>query len=136
MDAIHAEFATARLGAAYDVLAPDGSEIPVLVASSRGNMSHGVPHPGGVSLAIKHRQVDEVWCITSGRGEVWRRLGDHESIVDVEPGSALTIPVGAHFQFRTVGPEPLQFVMCLLPPWRGAHEAVRVPDHWPVVEAE
>ena len=46
----------------------------------------------------------------------------------------MTIPTGAHFQFRTTGPEPLCFVMCTMPPWPGEQEAVRVPDHWPIAE--
>ncbi len=129
-----AEFTTTRLGAAYDVLAPDGSEIRVLAATTRGSMAHGTLPPGRVSKAIVHQQVEEVWYVTSGRGEVWRKQGDREEVVEVGPGSALTIPTGSHFQFRTVGPEPFQFVMCTMPPWPGAHEAVHVPDHWPVAE--
>jgi mannose-6-phosphate isomerase-like protein (cupin superfamily) len=127
-----APFATKQLGEVHDVLAPDGSEIRLLVSTSRGSMVHGTLPPGEVSLAIVHQTVEEVWYITTGRGQVWRSQGGHESVVDVEPGTALTIPLGAHFQFRTIGSEPLQFVMCTMPPWPGAHEAVRVPDHWPV----
>ena len=127
-----AAFATKQLGEVHDVLAPDGSEIRLLVSTTRGSMVHGTLPPGQVSLAIVHRNVEEVWYITAGRGQVWRKQDGHESVVDVAPGTALTIPTGAHFQFRTVGPQPLQFVMCTMPPWPGAHEAVRVPDHWPV----
>jgi mannose-6-phosphate isomerase-like protein (cupin superfamily) len=127
-------FATKQLGQAHDVLAPDTSEIRLLVSTSRGSMVHGTLPPGGVSLAIKHRAVEEVWYVTEGRGQVWRKQGDHESVVDVTAGTALTIPTGAHFQFRTIGPEPLRFVMCTMPPWPGAHEAVRVTDYWPVPE--
>ena len=97
-------------------------------------MVHGTLPPGGVSLAIVHRAVDEVWYITEGRGQVWRKQGSHESVVDVAPGTALSIPTGVHFQFRTIGPKALRFVLCTMPPWPGAHEAVRVPDHWPVAE--
>jgi len=124
-------FATKQLGVDYDVLAPDTSEIRLLVSTSRGSMVHGTLPPDQVSLAITHRTVEEVWYITEGRGQVWRKHGDHEAIVDVEPGSALTIPCGTHFQFRTVGPEPLRFVMCTMPPWPGEQEAVRVPGPWP-----
>jgi mannose-6-phosphate isomerase-like protein (cupin superfamily) len=95
-------------------------------------MVHGLLPPGQVSRAIVHRQVDEVWYITAGRGQVWRKLGGDEVVVDVTEGTALSIPVGTHFQFRTVGAEPLQFVMCTMPPWPGEHEAVRVQDYWPV----
>jgi len=128
-------FATKQLGEAYDVLAPDASEIRLLVGMARGSLAHGTLAPGRVSLAIAHRTVEEAWYVTGGRGQVWRKQGDHEVVVDVGPGTALTIPTGVHFQFRTTGPEPLTFVMCTMPPWPGEQEAVRVPGHWPVVEA-
>src|SRR5687767_10113177 len=124
-----AAFITRQLGEAYDVIAPDTSEIRLLVGTTRGSLAHGTLPPGGVSLAIVHRTVEEVWYVTAGRGQVWRKQDDRESVVDVEPGTALTIPTGAHFQFRATGPEPLTFVMCTMPPWPGEQEAVRVPDH-------
>ncbi len=129
-------FSTKHLGTAHDVVAPDGSEIRLLVGTPGCSMAHGTLHPGRVSLAIMHRSVEEVWYVTEGRGQVWRKHGDHEDVVDVKPGSALTIPVGVHFQFRATGSEPLCFVMCTMPPWPGAHEAVRVSDHWPVAEID
>ena len=125
-------FATVRLGRDADALAPDGSEIRVLPSTSRGSMAHGTLPPGRISLAVRHRTVEEIWYVLSGRGEVWRKQGEREEIVAVGPGTALTIPLGTHFQFRTVGSEPLRFVMCTMPPWPGGDEAVRVPDHWPV----
>ena len=131
-----ATFATRQLGESYDVLAPDTSEIRLLVATNRGSLAHGTLPPGRVSLAIAHRTVEEVWYVTAGRGQVWRKQGDHETVVDVEAGTALTIPTGVHFQFRATGPEPLRFVMCTMPPWPGEHEAVRVPDHWPVLATD
>jgi mannose-6-phosphate isomerase-like protein (cupin superfamily) len=127
-------FATTQLGSEYDVLAPDCSEIRILVGTARCSLAHGSLPAGRVSLAIAHRTVEEVWYVTEGRGQVWRKQGGHETVVDVEPGTALTIPTGAHFQFRTTGPVPLRFVMCTMPPWPGEQEAVRVPDHWPVNE--
>lgn len=130
-----ASFATRQLGEEHDVLAPDSSEIRLLVSTTRGSLAHGTLGPGRVSLAVVHRTVEEVWYVTAGRGQVWRKQGDHETVVDVELGTALTIPTGAHFQFRSIGPEPLTFVMCTMPPWPGEQEAVRVSDHWPVVEA-
>ena len=126
-------FTTKQLGEALDVLAPDGSEIRLLVRTNRGSMVHGLLPPGQVSRAIAHLTVDEVWYFTSGQGQVWRKQGDDESVVDVRPGTALSIPLGTHFQFRTTGDEPLQFIMCTMPPWPGEQEAVRVSDYWPVL---
>jgi mannose-6-phosphate isomerase-like protein (cupin superfamily) len=131
-----AAFTTRQLGEAYDVLAPDTSEIRLLVSTTRGSLAHGTLPPGRVSLAVVHRTVEEVWYVTAGRGQVWRKQGGSEEVVEVEPGTALTIPTGVHFQFRTTGSEPLCFVMCTMPSWPGEQEAVRVPDHWPVVETD
>jgi mannose-6-phosphate isomerase-like protein (cupin superfamily) len=129
-------FATRQLGEAHDVLAPDTSEIRLLVGTTRGSLAHGTLPPGRVSLAVSHRTVEEVWYVTAGRGQVWRKQGGEEMVVDVAAGTALTIPTGVHFQFRTIGTEPLRFVMCTMPPWPGELEAVRVPDHWPVGESD
>jgi mannose-6-phosphate isomerase-like protein (cupin superfamily) len=114
-----------------DALAPDTSEIRLLTGSGRGSLAHGTLPVGGVSRAIRHRVVEEVWYVLDGTGQIWRKLGDEESVVDLRAGSSITIPTGAHFQFRTTGEAPLRFIMTTMPPWPGPHEAVRVPDHWP-----
>jgi nucleotide-binding universal stress UspA family protein/mannose-6-phosphate isomerase-like protein (cupin superfamily) len=127
-----AAFQTRQLPDTYDVLAPDGSEIRLLCATERGSMAHGRLPPGRVSLAIRHRTVEEIWYITAGRGQVWRKLGEHEQVVDVRPGTSLSIPVGTHFQFRATADAPLEFIMCTMPPWPGPNEAERVADYWEV----
>ena len=121
-----------RLSQDYDTLAPDGSEIRLLAATSRGSMVHCTLNPGEVSLAVAHRTVEEVWYFLEGTGQVWRRLGELERTVDVSPGVSLSIPVGAHFQFRTIGDRPLRFVIVTMPPWPGEDEAYPVPGRWPV----
>jgi mannose-6-phosphate isomerase-like protein (cupin superfamily) len=123
---------TVQLPDRYDHLAPDGSEIRELAMTGRGSMAHGTLPPGGVSLAVRHRTVEELWYVTAGRGEVWRRLGEEETTSAVETGTSLAIPLGAAFQFRNTGDEPLCFIMCTMPPWPGMDEAERVPDYWPV----
>jgi mannose-6-phosphate isomerase-like protein (cupin superfamily) len=65
---------------------------------------------------------------------MWRRQGDREEIVRLEPGVCLTIPLGTHFQFRSLGPGPLAAVAVTMPPWPGAGEAVLVPGPWPSTE--
>ncbi|MBI4530173.1 MAG: cupin domain-containing protein [Candidatus Latescibacteria bacterium] len=87
--------------------------------------------PCQTSLAVRHRTVEEVWYFLEGRGQVWRKCGEHEDVTDVSSGIALTIPVGTHFQFRNVGEEPLRFIIVTMPPWPGEQEAVRVDDYWP-----
>ena len=121
-----------RLPDDYDTLAPDGSEIRLLSSTNRGSMVHCTLNPGEVSLPVAHRTVEEVWYFLEGTGQVWRRFGDEERVVDVAPGASLSIPVGAHFQFRTMGDDPLRFLIVTMPPWPGAGEAYRVPGRWPV----
>ena len=121
---------TARVGAACDTLAPDGAEIRLLVQVPRGSMVHCRLPPGEVTTAVRHRTVEEVWFCSAGRGEVWRQSGAAEETVAVEPGVALSIPLGTSFQFRATGPEPLDLVITTMPPWPGADEAVAVDGKW------
>ena len=114
----------------YDVLAPDGTEIRVLAQLSNGGMAHGTLPAGCTSLAIKHRTVAELWFVLGGSAEIWRRLGDIESVDIVQPGQSLTIPKGTEFQFRTSGPEPFTFIMCTMPPWPGPDEALFIEGKW------
>ena len=123
-----------KLAEDLDVLAPDGSEIRLLSQTSRGSMVHCTLNPGQVSLAVAHRTVDEVWYFLEGTGQVWRKLGDEERVVDVAPGGSLSIPVGAHFQFRTTGDRALRFVIATMPPWPGHDEAFPVEGYWPTTQ--
>ncbi|MFN8372371.1 MAG: cupin domain-containing protein [Anaerolineae bacterium] len=125
-------FTTVPLPLEYHNLAPDGSEIRHLARISGGNMVHCTLPVGGVSKAVRHKTVEEIWFFLSGRGQVYRRQGAQEEVVEVYAGISLTIPLGTHFQFRNTGDEPLCFILVTLPPWPGADEAVRVPDYWTV----
>ena len=113
------------------IIAPDGSEIRELVAGGRASMVHCTLPAGGVSLAVRHRTVDELWFVMGGQGEVWRKLEGEGAVVAVGPGSARDSPLGARFQFRNTGDEPLVILIATMPPWPGADEAPKVADHWP-----
>ena len=114
-----------------DVIAPDGSEIRLLASAGQGSMCHCSLPAGSLSKAIIHRSVEEVWYFVSGRGQVWRKLGDGHELVEVGPGCSLNIPTGASFQFRNSGDEPLCFVIVTMPPWPGEQEAVATSGYWP-----
>lgn len=124
------EFETKPLPDAGDVIAPDGSEVRVLLGLQRGSMAHFQIAPGQVSRAVAHRTVDEIWFVLQGRGEMWRKQGDREESVSLEPGVCLTIPVGTRFQFRCLGEAPLQVIGVTMPPWPGEQEAYAVDGTW------
>jgi mannose-6-phosphate isomerase-like protein (cupin superfamily) len=42
----------------------------------------------------------------------------------------ITIPVGTHFQFRSLGPGPLCAIGATMPPWPGHDEAYTVEGKW------
>lgn len=124
-------FHTKHLPAAPDVVAPDGSDVRILLALNRGSMAHFELAPGQTSAPVAHRTVEEIWYFLHGRGEMWRKLNGQEAVVAVAPGVCLTIPVGTHFQFRSFGPEPLAAIAITMPPWPGEDEAYTVPGKWP-----
>ncbi len=125
-----AHFETKQLPAGRDVVAPDGSDVRVLLALAGGGMAHFVLAPGHTSTAVTHRSVEEIWYVLSGRGEMWRRQADREDVVEMEPGVCLTIPLGTHFQFRSRGTEALAALGVTMPPWPGDGEAIVVPGKW------
>jgi mannose-6-phosphate isomerase-like protein (cupin superfamily) len=125
------DFATMRLPAGRDVVAPDGSDVRVLLRLPGGSMAHFELAPGRISRPVAHRTVDEIWYVLRGEGEMWRSHGGREETVALAPGTCLSIPAGTRFQFRSAGAGPLAAVAVTMPPWPGADEAYAVPGAWP-----
>ena len=123
-------FETKRLSPVPEIVAPDGSDVRVLLKTSRGGMAHFELAGGHASEAIRHRTVDEIWFMLSGRGTMWRSQDGREEVVALEPGVCVSIPVGTHFQFRSEVGEALTAVGVTMPPWPGPEEAVPVPGKW------
>ena len=123
-------FPTKPRAARHDVIAPDGSEVRILVIAARASMIHVTLPPHAVSRAVAHRTVEEVWYVIGGTGRLWRRLGDCEEVTELLPGLSVAIPTGAHFQFRCDGDEPLEIVLATMPPWPGDGEAYAVLGRW------
>lgn len=119
-----------RLPGVRDAVAPDGSDVRILLRLTGGGFAHFELAPGQTSLAVAHRTVEEIWYFIGGEGEMWRKLADHERIDRVEPGVCLTIPLGTHFQFRSVGREPLAAIGVTMPPWPGDNEAFPIEGKW------
>ena len=124
------KFKTSRLSVKPIGAAPDGCDVRILLGLADGNMAHFELAPGQTSVAVAHHTVEEIWFFLKGRGEMWRKLGDQEEIVPVEPGVCITIPVGTHFQFCSFGYEPLSALGVAMPPWPGDGEAYAVTGKW------
>jgi mannose-6-phosphate isomerase-like protein (cupin superfamily) len=119
-----------RLPEKPDAIAPDGTLVRLLLALPGGSLAHFELPAGAVSHAVTHRTVEEIWYFVGGRGQIWRKFGAQESVIEVEPGISVTIPLGAIFQFRATPEAPLTFLAITMPPWPGAEEGVRVEGHW------
>jgi mannose-6-phosphate isomerase-like protein (cupin superfamily) len=124
------QFETKRLPANPTTTAPDGSDVRVLLGLAGGRMAHFQLGEGRISRAVTHCTVEEIWFIVSGHGRMWRKRGEHEETVDLEPGHCLTIPRGTHFQFRASESGPLAVIGVTMPPWPGEDEAVLVSGPW------
>jgi mannose-6-phosphate isomerase-like protein (cupin superfamily) len=123
-------FATLVLPVERTVAAPDGSDVRVLLGLAGGGMAHFSLPAGAVSKAVAHRSVEEIWYVTAGAGEMWRRQGAREEVVELHAGVSLTIPLGTQFQFRAAAHTGLEAVAVTMPPWPGEGEAVEASGPW------
>ena len=123
-------FSTKHLPDSPDAVAPDGSDVRILLELTGGGMAHFELAPGETSTAIAHRTVEEIWFFLHGCGEMWRKQNHHEELVSIQPYVCITIPLGTHFQFRAFGQEPLVAIGVTMPPWPGECEAYAVDGKW------
>jgi mannose-6-phosphate isomerase-like protein (cupin superfamily) len=124
------EFQTKRLPVQPDGLAPDGLAVRILLRLGGGSLAHFELHPGTTSMAVAHRSVEEIWYFIQGCGELWRKQRDREEVTCVAPGVCITIPIGTHFQLRSLGSESLAAIGITMPPWPGENEACEVQGKW------
>jgi mannose-6-phosphate isomerase-like protein (cupin superfamily) len=106
-------FATATLPDRPDVVAPDGSDVRVLLRLAGGSMAHFTLPPGTTSRAVRHRTVEEIWYVVAGTGEMWRHDPDDDPGTGLQPrfadepgGTVTTAPGTADEPHSTVTPEP------------------------------
>ena len=123
-------FQTKPLHEVPDVVAPDGSDVRLLLQVDGGALAHFELAAQQTSVAVTHRSVEEIWYFLGGTGEVWRKSGDHEEVVSVSTGACITIPPGTAFQLRATGDGPLSAIGATMPPWPGTGEAVIVAGPW------
>jgi mannose-6-phosphate isomerase-like protein (cupin superfamily) len=124
------DFKTIRLPVKPTIIAPDGSDVRVLLKLTRGSLAHFELAPRKISKAGAHRTVEEIWFFLNGRGEIWRKSNNQEEIVTVEEGVCITIPLGTHFQFRANGNDPLSAIGVTMPPWPNEEEWYEVKGKW------
>ena len=125
------EFSTKPISEEPEATALDGMDVRILALGAKGSMAHFELAPGDTSKAMMHKTVEELWFITAGEGELWRKLGDTEEITDVHPGMSFSIPIGTHFQLHNLDDEePLEAIAVTMPPWPGEGEAVPVEGKW------
>ncbi|WP_035804232.1 cupin domain-containing protein [Kitasatospora mediocidica] len=125
-------FTTARLDAAPEITAPDGSAVrPLCVLPGVASFAQFELTPGQTAKAVSHATVEEIWFVVSGAGEMWRRQDGREEVTGLEPGVCLTIPLGTTFQFRA-GLQGLRVVAATVPAWPSdsPHEARFETGRW------
>ena len=117
-----------------DAIAPDGSEIRLLVTDREGATKSSLVEvtlgAGEVTRPVKHRTVEEIWYVLEGSGKVWRgppnTAPESVAAFPVSPGDALVIPTGWAFQFSADAQNELRFLCHTTPPWPGEDEAMSV----------
>jgi mannose-6-phosphate isomerase-like protein (cupin superfamily) len=96
----------------------------------RGNMIHSTVPPHQINKATIHKTVSEFWYVLEGKGEIWRDDGSKSSITSLLPGTAIDIPVGTAFQYRSVSDSELKFICIAMPPWPEDSEEEYVDGIW------
>jgi len=123
-------FDSKQLPEAREAVAPDGTDVRILLKLEGGSMAHFELPPNHISRAVAHRTVSEIGISSVDRarcgaaGTVLRRPLFYVRI------SACRCRRGTQFQFRSFGHEPLSIVGVTMPPWPGPDEAYEVQGTW------
>jgi mannose-6-phosphate isomerase-like protein (cupin superfamily) len=113
-----------------DAKSPAGAQIRFLMDGPTGNMIHSTVPPHQTNRATVHATVSEFWFVLQGHGEIWRSDDVASTVTDLEPGTAIDIPVGTAFQYRNVSDQELKFICVAMPPWPGDREVTFVNGIW------
>ena len=105
----HQPLPPGRGGVEPDAIAPDGSEIRLLIddrpGATRGSLVEVTLPAGRVSRPVLRRTVEEVWYVLEGRDQDWRcpagAPAELAPPLDVSPGDAVSIPAEWRFQFSS-----------------------------------
>lgn len=113
-----------------DSIAPDTLEVRLLLGLEAGGMAHFTVRPHATGRAVVHGTVEELWYFTTGRGQMWLSDRSASTVIEVGPGTCVSIPVGTKFQVRNLEGVPLEAVGVTMPPWPGSGEATVVEGEW------
>lgn len=113
-----------------DEIAPDGCEVRRLGRTGRASMAQFRLPAGAVGRAVVHRQVEEIWYILSGEGEMWQRQQRADEIIALAEGVSVVILAGCEFQVRASAGAALIMIAATMPPWPGEGEATEVSGPW------
>jgi len=94
----------------------DGSTIrevvgPAWTPARNQSLAEATVPVGGATTAHLHREAEELYFFTAGRGRL--RLGDVES--EVGPGDCAVIPPGTPHKLWNTGQDPLVLLCCCAP---------------------
>jgi mannose-6-phosphate isomerase-like protein (cupin superfamily) len=106
---------------------PDGSEIRELAGRTIGttlnqSLAEARVAPGGETAEHFHREAEELYFFTHGRGRM--RLAEAER--EVKPGDIVVIPPGMRHKLWALGDEPLRLLCCCAPAY--SHEDTVVTE--------
>ena len=99
----------------------DGSEIREIAGRAVGttlnqSLAEATVPPGGATVEHFHRETEEIYFFTHGRGRM--RLADAER--EVRPGDAVVIPPGVRHKVWAADDGALRFLCCCAPAY--SHE--------------
>ncbi len=114
----------------------DGSEIRELLAHRNSSirqqsLAEARLQPGATTAPHYHRQTEEIYYITHGRGEM--RLGSERRTV--VPGDAIAIPPGQVHSIVNTGLEVLRFLCCCAPAYEHADTVLVDAENGEIIDA-
>lgn len=116
---------TVKISTDYQHVSPAGAEVRLLLNNAYGGIAHCTLKNKKISNAVQHKTVCEFWHILSGKGEIWRKNENEESITELGVGVTIDIQLGTAFQYRSID-DDLVFICITNPPWPGNDECFYV----------
>ena len=88
---------------------------------------NGTYPPENEGVWSMNEQIDEMYYVLQGEATIVHEDG---CTITLGPRVCIIIPLGTHFQFRSIGDEPLETIGVTMPSWPGKGEAIVVTGKW------